>query len=51
MYVALTRAKPEPWQYVVGNALKVVGGVAGGVVLATASTWNNLTAEGIRARR
>ena len=34
MYVALTRAKPEPWQYLVANALKVVGGAAGGVVLA-----------------
>jgi hypothetical protein len=34
MYVGLTRARPEPWQYVVANALKVVGGAAGGVVLA-----------------
>jgi hypothetical protein len=34
IYVALTRSKPEPWQYVVANALKVVGGAAGGVVLA-----------------
>jgi hypothetical protein len=33
MYVALTRAQPEPWQYVVGNALKVVGGAAGGIFL------------------
>jgi hypothetical protein len=34
MYVALTRARPEPWQYVLANALKVVGGAAAGVVLA-----------------
>jgi hypothetical protein len=34
MYVALTRGQPEPWQYLVGNALKVVGGATGGVVLA-----------------
>jgi hypothetical protein len=34
MYVALTRAKPEPWQYVLANALKVVGGAAGGWVVA-----------------
>ena len=34
MYVALTRERPEPWQYIVANALKVVGGAAGGVVLA-----------------
>jgi hypothetical protein len=34
MYVCLTRARPEPWQYIVANALKVVGGAAGGVVLA-----------------
>ncbi len=34
MYVGLTRGGPEPWQYIVANALKVVGGAAGGVVLA-----------------
>jgi hypothetical protein len=34
MYVGLTRGRPEPWQYVVANALKVVGGAVGGVVLA-----------------
>jgi hypothetical protein len=34
MYVGLTRGRPEPWQYVVANALKIVGGVAGGMVLA-----------------
>src|ERR1700736_6799899 len=27
MYVALTRAQPEPWQYWGAHALKVVGGV------------------------
>jgi hypothetical protein len=34
MYVALTRGRPEPWQYIVANALKIVGGAAGGMVLA-----------------
>ena len=34
MYVALTRAAPEPWQYVLANALKIVGGAAGGWLLA-----------------
>src|SRR5712692_4436705 len=34
MYVGLTRGGPEPWQYLVAHALKVVGGAAGGVVLA-----------------
>ncbi len=34
MYVAITRGGPEPWQYLVAHALKVVGGAAGGVVLA-----------------
>lgn len=34
MYVGLTRGRPEPWQYLVANALKVVGGAAGGMVLA-----------------
>ena len=34
MYIALTRAQPEPWQYWLAHALKVVGGAAAGVVLA-----------------
>jgi hypothetical protein len=34
MYVGLTRGRPEPWQYIVANAVKIVGGVAGGMVLA-----------------
>jgi hypothetical protein len=34
MYVGLTRAQPEPWQYWVAHALKVLGGAAGGMVLA-----------------
>ena len=38
MYIALTRAQPEPWQYWVAHALKVVGGAAGGVVLARRRT-------------
>ena len=34
MYVGLTRGGPEPWQYLVANALKVIGGAAGGAILA-----------------
>jgi hypothetical protein len=34
MYVGLTRGQPEPWQYIVAHGLKLVGGAAGGVVLA-----------------
>lgn len=34
MNVGLTRGRPEPWQYVLANGLKVVGGAAGGMVLA-----------------
>ena len=41
MYIALTRAQPEPWQYWVAHALKVVGGAAGGVVLARRRTASN----------
>jgi hypothetical protein len=38
MYIALTRAQPEPWQYWLTHALKVVGGAAGGMVLASRRT-------------
>src|SRR5690348_7433602 len=41
MYIALTRAQPEPWQYWVAHALKIVGGAAGGVVLARRRTASN----------
>jgi drug/metabolite transporter (DMT)-like permease len=34
MYVGLSLGAREPWQYVLGNALKVVGGAVGGMVLA-----------------
>jgi len=34
IYIAITRAQPEPWQYWVAHALKVVGGAAAGMVLA-----------------
>ncbi len=34
MYVGLTRAEREPWQYLFAHGLKVVGGAAGGMVLA-----------------
>jgi hypothetical protein len=34
MYVALTRGQPEPWQYVLAHALKVIGGAAGGWTVA-----------------
>jgi hypothetical protein len=33
MYIALTRAGSEPWQYLVAHVLKVVGGAAAGLVL------------------
>jgi hypothetical protein len=41
MYVGLTRAQPEPWQYLVAHALKVVGGAAGGMVLMRRQTATN----------
>ncbi len=41
MYVGLTRVQPEPWQYLVAHALKVVGGAAGGLVLARRQTATN----------
>jgi len=41
MYVALTRAQPEPWQYWLAHALKVVGGAAAGMVLAGRQTATN----------
>jgi hypothetical protein len=34
MYIAVTRAQPEPWQYWLAHALKLVGGAAAGMVLA-----------------
>ena len=33
IYIAITRAQPEPWQYWLAHALKVVGGAAAGMVL------------------
>src|SRR6202043_3243440 len=38
IYIGLTRAQPEPWQYWVAHALKIVGGAAGGMVLAQHQT-------------
>jgi hypothetical protein len=38
MYLGLTRAQPEPWQYWVAHGLKVFGGAAGGMVLARRQT-------------
>lgn len=32
IYVALTRAQPEPFAYIVAHALKLVGGACGGFV-------------------
>jgi len=46
MYVGLTRAQPEPWQYWVAHALKVIGGAAAGMVLARRQTARRLAAEG-----
>ncbi|HEY2117668.1 MAG TPA: TIGR04086 family membrane protein [Candidatus Acidoferrum sp.] len=34
IYVALTRAQPEPWPYIVAHALKILGGAAGGLLAA-----------------
>jgi hypothetical protein len=45
MYVALTRGQSEPWQYVVANALKVVGGAAAGVALARRQSATSLPSE------
>jgi len=41
MYIALTRAQPEPWQYWLAHALKIVGGAAGGMLLASRGTAEN----------
>jgi hypothetical protein len=41
MYIGLTRAQPESWQYWVAHALKVVGGATGGMVLARRRTAGN----------
>jgi hypothetical protein len=30
IYIALTRAQPEPFAYIVAHGLKLVGGAAGG---------------------
>ena len=46
MYIGLTRAQPEPWQYWVAHALKVVGGAAAGMLLARRQTATRLAAEG-----
>ncbi len=32
IYVALTRAQPEPFAYIMAHALKLVGGASGGFV-------------------
>jgi hypothetical protein len=32
IYVALTRAQPEPFAYLVAHALKLMGGACGGFV-------------------
>jgi hypothetical protein len=34
MYVGMTRGRPEPWQYLVANAFKIIGGAGGGMFLA-----------------
>lgn len=34
IYVGLTRAQPEPFAYLVAHALKILGGAAGGYVMA-----------------
>lgn len=32
IYVGLTKGQPEPWQYILAHALKILGGAAGGLV-------------------
>jgi hypothetical protein len=46
MYVALTRAQPEPWPYLLAHALKVAGGAVGGMVLARPRGSTELAVEG-----
>jgi hypothetical protein len=46
MYIGLTRAQPEPWQYWLAHALKVAGGAAAGMVLARRQTATRLATEG-----
>jgi hypothetical protein len=46
MYVGLTRAQLEPWQYWLAHALKVVGGAAAGMLLTRRQTATRLAAEG-----
>jgi hypothetical protein len=50
MYIALTRAQPEPWQYWVAHALKVVGGAAGGAVLACRRNAGNTLASAAESK-
>ena len=38
IYIAITRAQPEPWQYWLAHALKIVGGIGAGMVLAQCQT-------------
>jgi hypothetical protein len=38
MYVALTRGAAEPWPYILAHGFKIVGGAAGGWVLAERRT-------------
>lgn len=45
MYIALTRAQPEPWQYWLAHGLKIVGGAAGGAVLARRPAASGMAAS------
>jgi hypothetical protein len=47
MYVGLTRAQPEPWQYWLAHALKVIGGAAAGMVLARRQPVRNEPPSGV----
>ena len=46
IYIGLTRAQPEPWQYWIAHGLKVVGGAAGGMVLARRQSAHSTAASG-----
>ena len=52
IYVALTRAKPEPAAYLLAHVLKILGGAAGGLLVSrqkAAATKANSTVQNVPA--
>ncbi len=49
IYIALTRAQPEPLVYVVAHALKLLGGACGGLLAARRKTEDSPRAVGSTA--